>query len=240
MSRPRIRLEEASPEKEGVWILSRSQVRHVAGSRRCRSGDLIEGLLPGERFTMRLETAGRQTRAVAVSREEETTESPLWIVAAIVKPEAFDLLLRQVTETGVTAIVPVLGRRTVNRTGDLKDRWNRILAEASKQCGVTRIPELFQPCRCEDLPFEGFPPSRYIARAGEECPHIVTMRPETGAVLATGPEGGWSPEESRIFGQRGFVSVSLGKRVMRSPTAAAAGTAILRGLMEEGERNGNP
>ncbi|MEA3508155.1 MAG: RsmE family RNA methyltransferase, partial [Synergistota bacterium] len=202
-------------------------------------GDLIEGLLPGERFTMRLETAGRQTRAVAVSREEENTESPLWIVAAIVKPEAFNLLLRQVTEAGVTAVVPVVGHRTVNRTGDFMDRWNRILAEASKQCGVTRIPELFPPCRCEELPLGDFPPSRYVAQAGEDCPHIVTMRPEGGAVLATGPEGGWSPEEFRIFGQRGFVAVSLGKRVMRSPTAAAAGTAILRGLIEEGERNGN-
>jgi len=43
-----------------------------------------------------------------------------------------------------------------------------------------------------------------------------------------GPEGGFSAEEVRAAGEAGFVSVSLGQRVLRAETAATTVVAIVQ------------
>jgi 16S rRNA (uracil1498-N3)-methyltransferase len=46
-------------------------------------------------------------------------------------------------------------------------------------------------------------------------------------LLAIGPEGGWTREEEAESLARGFEAVSLGKRPLRSETAALATLALV-------------
>jgi len=48
-----------------------------------------------------------------------------------------------------------------------------------------------------------------------------------GAVFAVGPEGGWTEEEFTVAQKSGFREVSLGKLILRTETAVAAGLAAL-------------
>jgi 16S rRNA (uracil1498-N3)-methyltransferase len=50
---------------------------------------------------------------------------------------------------------------------------------------------------------------------------------EQAAIFAVGPEGGWTDSELDAFEQAGFLSVSLGTRILRSETAAVAAMAAL-------------
>ena len=47
------------------------------------------------------------------------------------------------------------------------------------------------------------------------------------AVLAFGPEGGWSPAERAILRDRRFLLVSLNERVLRTETACLVGLSML-------------
>jgi 16S rRNA (uracil1498-N3)-methyltransferase len=45
--------------------------------------------------------------------------------------------------------------------------------------------------------------------------------------LAVGPEGGWTEDELQRFQEAGWISASLGSRILRAETAAIAATAIV-------------
>ena len=47
------------------------------------------------------------------------------------------------------------------------------------------------------------------------------------AVLAVGPERGWSDRERAVLLERGFTPLRLGERILRTETACAAGAALL-------------
>ncbi len=51
------------------------------------------------------------------------------------------------------------------------------------------------------------------------------------AVLAIGPERGWSDRERKVLDSREFVRLHLGRRVLRTETACSFGTALLLSAM---------
>lgn len=53
----------------------------------------------------------------------------------------------------------------------------------------------------------------------------------SSAVLAIGPERGWSDRERRLFSDSGFRPMLLGSRVLRTETACSAGVAVLLSRM---------
>jgi 16S rRNA (uracil1498-N3)-methyltransferase len=46
-------------------------------------------------------------------------------------------------------------------------------------------------------------------------------------VIALGPEGGWTDEELELFQEAGWISASLGNRILRAETAAIASLAVV-------------
>jgi 16S rRNA (uracil1498-N3)-methyltransferase len=48
--------------------------------------------------------------------------------------------------------------------------------------------------------------------------------------IATGPEAGFGDEEERLLQRAGFVPVRLGRRILRTETAALAALAALNAL----------
>jgi 16S rRNA (uracil1498-N3)-methyltransferase len=57
---------------------------------------------------------------------------------------------------------------------------------------------------------------------------IESQPTDTGedAILAVGPEGGWTADELQQFQQAGWTSASLGTTILRAETAAIAAVAI--------------
>lgn len=51
------------------------------------------------------------------------------------------------------------------------------------------------------------------------------------AILAIGPERGWSDRERGLFAKSGFVSALIGERILRTETAVPAGVSILLSRM---------
>jgi 16S rRNA (uracil1498-N3)-methyltransferase len=151
-----------------------------------------------------------------------------------------DGIVRHATELGAARIVPFIAERSVPRWRPeqfprKRERWQKIAVEASRQCGRSDIPEVGEIATFEqmlrNLPESGLrliPWEEETATGIREVLRDPSRSEITEFVLAIGPEGGFSMGEIELARQAGFLSVSLGKRVLRVETASLAVLAILQ------------
>jgi 16S rRNA (uracil1498-N3)-methyltransferase len=142
--------------------------------------------------------------------------------------------IEKCTELGVSQIVPVIARRTdlhlVTASAKRVERWQRIALQAAEQSRRASPPEISAPIRfAEAVKFPG--KLRILLAESEEQTQLrdVVKSPtgNGGIILAVGPEGGWTDDESKSFQQAGWISASLGNTILRAETAAIAATAIV-------------
>ena len=152
----------------------------------------------------------------------------LWLVAAPLKKGRVDWMAEKACELGVARLQPVLTRRTVVDKPNT-ERLRAHMIEAAEQCGRTAIPEVAEPVKLAAL-LANWPADRALFFADETGgePALAAMRARPGpAAVLIGPEGGFDPEErDAIRAAPGAVGLSLGPRILRADTAAAAAVAL--------------
>jgi 16S rRNA (uracil1498-N3)-methyltransferase len=159
------------------------------------------------------------------------------ICQALPKGEKIDLILQKGTELGAHDFWLFGGRRSVARVREDQldsklNRWNRIAAEAARQCGRRMVPAVKWFPTAVEASDSVAHDLRLILWESERDTRLkdVLNRISTPAsiIVAIGPEGGFDPLEARHFAKHGFQSVSLGSRILRTETAAIAIMAILQ------------
>lgn len=227
MSWPRFRLEGCPLLEEGLWLLSEEEAHHLMTVRHSREGSFVEGLLPGRIVLTRLERRGEKWAVRFVEELSVSDEGPeIVLLAGLLKGDSFDLLLRQVTEIGVSRIVPLCCDHSVVRLDDGKAekklaRWRKIVQEESKQCRSSAIPLLDRPCSVEQALTLDLPSSRFVAAIDASAPPLASLDVPSSLVMAVGPEGDWSAGEESCLKEASFLPVYLGHRILRAFTAAA-------------------
>lgn len=154
----------------------------------------------------------------------------------------YETSLRMCTELGVSEFVPVLSARSVIKLSGSaierkRERWQRIVEEAAKQCGRTQIPRIAPPMSWEDalahFAASGAPgvmPSAGLA--GSDAPSLGERAQElaeagAGALaLFIGPESGFDLAEEADARDAGVTLVTMGPRILRTETAAVVASAI--------------
>ena len=158
-------------------------------------------------------------------REREAVPD-LWLCAAPLKKGRVDWLAEKACELGVARLVPVVTRRTVVDKPNT-ERLRAHMIEAAEQCGRTALPEVAEPVKLAAL-LRDWPDGRALYFADEQggAPARAAMKPGAAAILI-GPEGGFDDEErAAIRATPGAVPISLGPRILRADTAAAAAVAV--------------
>lgn len=179
-----------------------------------------------------------------VTSLEENSELPLnvTLIVALPKGNGFDDIIRCTTELGVTHLQPVTCDRTLVKPKENKlNRWIKIAEEATEQCERQIIPtiasplpvsQVFQRLKSENIP-------KYIASPRVCVPHLSYYQSQflspfpDNIVVATGCEGGWTPQEIEGAIASGFQEVSLGKRILRAVTAPIMVMSVIAGLVEK-------
>jgi RsmE family RNA methyltransferase len=113
--------------------------------------------------------------------------------------------------------------------------WRRHLISGAEQAFATRLPEVTHGRPLADmiatLPGGG----TRIALDNYESPGpLSALAMEKFAVLALGPERGWSAKERELLRAHAFAFAHLGFRILRAETAVVVAVAIVkarRGLM---------
>ncbi len=168
---------------------------------------------------------GQATLILAHRLRAQAPSPDLWLVFAPLKRDATDLAVRQATEMGVSALVPVFCEHS--NTGRINpERWAAIAREAAEQCERLDVPEIREPAKFFDL-LALWPAGRRLAAAVER--RGAAPVPAGAGALLVGPEGGFAPSELDALARASFVSpICLGPRVLRAETAIVAGLALLQ------------
>ncbi len=217
---------------------------HLGRVLRAQEGQLYE-LSDGQRVWLgRIEKVARDRVEFALLEEIPAHQPTLdvTLLLSVVKFDAFEWAIEKATELGVNTVVPLASARSekalLSAAGKRADRWKKILAEASQQSRRVRVPllrDLAQPAQA--FSSQATAPAKIML---SERPNALSLRqilqaepPRQQAVLAVGPEGGWTDAEFAAAHAFGFREASLGKLILRTETAVAAALACVNYAVTE-------
>ena len=190
-----------------------------------------------------------QLPLVSIARHEDTSEEgPLvMVLQGLAKGDKMDTVIRQGTELGVAAFVPLECERSVVRLDEKKaakrtERWRAIAKSAAMQSGQPRIPEVHGPMTVSDacpllkeatavlVCWEEAPATAKLHDALERALLAAgTLRQDARVAVVVGPEGGLAPDEvEALLGCNPRASlVSLGNSILRTETAGVIAPALV-------------
>ena len=166
----------------------------------------------------------------------------LTLIQALPKGALMDRIVRQATELGVAAIVPVIAAHTQGRpepaaAARRQARWQRIARQAVQQSGAVAPPSIDPPLELRQY-LDQRPPAalELVFHPGavplQEMPvSDLPLQRRLEVRCAVGPEGGFSAAERELFQARGFRGVALQAGVLRVDTAAVAALAAVGQLL---------
>ena len=225
-------------------IIAGDTAHHLGRVLRAQPGQLYE-LSNGQHVRLgRIEKVARD-RVEFVLLEDIPAHQPkldLTLLLSIVKFDAFEWGIEKATELGVNTIIPLAAERSekalLAAATKRSERWNKILVEASQQSRRVRVPILkavAQPARA----FTAYPEAAakiVLSERADSLPLNQVLPADsrrTQAILAIGPEGGWTEVEFTAAHTSGFREASLGKLILRTETAVIAALASINYALSE-------
>jgi 16S rRNA (uracil1498-N3)-methyltransferase len=200
-----------------------ADARHLSRSLRARPGEVIRVVDPaGLLLDVRLEAVSdAAVLGAVIGRREHRPEPPVRITMALamLPASALEQSLARCTELGASGFALVQAERSVAR-GGRPERWAAICREAAMLAGRLVVPEVAPPSPLANVWAAATEPHLLHPSAERRLAEITEPAHLT---LFVGPEGGWSPAEVAIAGDR---VLSLGPRNLRAETAAAAALAV--------------
>jgi 16S rRNA (uracil1498-N3)-methyltransferase len=242
MARCRIRLTEP-PQVDGVVTFAPSESRYAARVLRLRVGDEVTAFDGrGGEWQLRLITVAPdrvQGELIATVATTSSPSLPLILGQALPnKSSKMDWIVEKGSELGLTTLTPLYTVRTVvreapGRTETKLSRWNRLAEAAARQCGRRFLLDIRPPQSLGDFCVTNQAAAAKIICWEEESHRgirdvLEAMMPDGPVAVLVGPEGGWTEQEVSQARAHGFVSVSLGPRILRTETAAVTLISLIR------------
>lgn len=176
---------------------------------------------------------------------EEIHELPadIYLFQGLPKQDKMELIIQKAVELGAHAVIPLDSKNTVIKLDDKRQqkktgRWQAIAEAAAKQSKRSIIPEVMPVMKWKqamdfvqdfDLKLIPYENAKSIKHTMEELRKL----PDHGRIAVfIGPEGGFSDSEIEDALQHGIEPITLGKRILRTETAAITSLSVLMLMLE--------
>lgn len=225
------------------YIIGGQDYNHIKNALRMKSGDTFLVSHNGVSHLCSLEAfEGECVIARIIEENYNDTELPveIYLFQGLPKSDKMELIIQKTVELGVHSVIPVEMSRCVVKLDDKKKksktaRWQGISESAAKQSKRTVIPEILDAvsykqalemaCECDLflVPYENEEGMKATAKA------LSQIKSGSKVAILIGPEGGFDKSEIKLAVESGGIPVSLGKRILRTETAAltAVGMCML-------------
>jgi 16S rRNA (uracil1498-N3)-methyltransferase len=217
-------------------VMEGETAHHLGRVLRAQAGQLYE-LSDGEQVWLgRIESVSRERIRFALLEQLPAVHSSvnITLLLAVVKFDAFEWAIEKATELGVGTIVPLAAERSekalLAAAAKRADRWKKILLEASQQSRRVRVPVLgglAKPASAFASYKDGLGVLLSEGPTASSLRKVLQGQQAASAILAIGPEGGWTEPEFEAAARAGFQQASLGHLILRTETAVVTALASL-------------
>jgi len=223
---------EENLSSESEFILSEGTSRHVVQVLRMKENEeiiLTNG--KGYRKTASIIFPDKKKTKVKIieSKFQEQTKPETAIAISLIKNNnRFDWFLEKATEIGVSAIIPLICKRS-EKTHFRYERINSILISAMLQSQQSWLPKISEPVKFSDVLMNENYDQKFIAHClNEEKRELKNVvKKNSSKIILIGPEGDFSEDEiQKAIGQN-YVPVSLGETRLRTETAGLVAAVLL-------------
>ncbi|MBP1904295.1 16S rRNA (uracil1498-N3)-methyltransferase [Paenibacillus turicensis] len=246
------------PEQFGEEIVSITgeDVKHIARVMRSQIGDkiIVSDGVSKVAITeiVMLEQQEVQSRIIEWLTSKAEPELQVTIAQSLPKGDKMEIVIQKCTEIGAATFLPFLSERTVVQYDQKKEakrteRWRKIAKEAAEQAHRDVVPQVLSPVSWKqllaslaDFDLVCF---CYEKEDGQQlrdivAPFVNSMLPDQQyrVAIVVGPEGGFSEAEVLAAEAAGAISIGLGRRILRTETAAMAALTCI--MYESGEMGG--
>ncbi len=224
-----------------VFALTGSNVNHIKNVLRMNPGDTFLVSHNGQSHLCQLVGFEEEIAFAKIIEENlQDTELPIeiYLFQGLPKSDKLEWILQKCVELGVHGVIPVETKRSIVKIEPKKkaakqSRWQAIAESAAKQSKRNRIPTVWEPLSFQEA----------VARAKELDLVLVPYENKEGMVatkralslikpgmkvgIFIGPEGGFEESEIETLQQTGAHILSLGKRILRTETAAITAVGMV-------------
>jgi 16S rRNA (uracil1498-N3)-methyltransferase len=239
---PRIYSPDAL-ENKTTCELGPDNLKYLKQVMRLKQGDKInifDGF--GREFEAVIKSYSTKTVFIELGKIIPTADKKIRVTLAQAIPKAgkLDTIVKSAAELGADVIIPFDAARSVGRIADEKSslkvaRWQKIAGEAARSSHSSHIAKVSKVTSFADMISLASGDALRLIFWEEESQKTIkdilkdkTITATKDFFIVVGPEGGFSKDEVTIAKEAGFVSVSLGKQILKVETAAAAIISIIQ------------
>lgn len=234
-------IEPAQVDGSQIHITG-SDVNHIRNVLRMAQGDtLVAGCQEGKEYTCYIEQMDEQEVTAHIMYVQDTQAelpSRICLFQGIPKSDKMEWIIQKAVELGVHEVIPVETMRTVVRLDEKKaakkmQRWQQIAESAAKQSGRGYVPQIHPVCSlAQALGYGQQCPVRWIPYEKAEGmdaarKRVEALKPGQDIAIFIGPEGGFDEREIEMAREKGYVPITLGRRILRTETAGLALLSVL-------------
>ena len=206
---------------------SKSQKHQIKNVLRMRENDLVRVVdVNGQGAVVSLRDDEAQNVEVVEPITFKEKKRKLKIIASLIRNERLEWMIQKAAETGVDELVLYKADHGVVKSYGSKEtrkleRFNTIALEASEQA-MRQFPLLITEIIDKNELASHLGTCNLVADTLEHK-HFLDVIEDAGDVcVITGPEGGFSDEERKLFASLHIQSVTLGDTILRAETAPLA------------------
>lgn len=239
---------------ESEVTITGSDVNHIKNVLRMKPGEKVlisdgKGL---NYFCALTEIGSEAVKAVILPEEVSDTELPVEVILyqGLPKGDKMELIIQKCVELGVSRIVPVEMFRCVMKLDAKKEenklkRWYGVSESAAKQSKRMIVPEIsgvmkykaaIEEAKDAELAIVPYEAAESLDGAGgmELTRRLIGgLKPGQKCAVFIGPEGGFSEDEIAYALENGVKPVTLGKRILRTETAAIFALSAIGYALED-------
>jgi|SRR3989344_5433794 len=225
-----LRFDVKSPE---IIITDYEIIHQIKDVLRLEIGDSI-AITDGKGNEVRakieaMEKISIKLRAIRPVENKMDKEIETILYCSLLKNKNFELVAQKATEVGIKTIVPIITKRTVKH-GFNYFRLQKIIKEATEQCGRATIPLLCHPMDFGEAinDAKGNSLNIFFHMGGEKFdPAELKEKSLKRIGIFIGPEGGWLDTELDLAKEKNCKIRSLGNSTLRAETAAIVASYII-------------
>lgn len=228
-------VEQNQIEKNKIIIIG-TDVKHIANVLRMQKNEKMQicNTQTLDNYIVEIEEIKKEQIITKIIEKLQRSIEPnvkIDLYQGLPKADKMELIIQKTTEIGINKIFPVDMVRCVVKLQEKEekkkiDRWQKIAEAAAKQSKRDKIPQIENKIKLKEIlnkikEYDAF----FIAYEEENKNTLkyslknLEKRSSYKIGILIGPEGGIDSKEIETLKENGIITVSLGKRILRTETA---------------------